>query len=187
MYHYHRGIFARGTHYIFMESTDDQFPVEALGSMGSVLAHGGTSAYHRIRKGMQSGSRAVLLYNSGGVTQAFSSVLRTLVNHPEISVSTVASKHVDIVSNENWAQTFGVPEIVMMKELDKRAPLLYKKAIVTVDIVEDSAEHVLHTMTGTLHTAHCTLYTTYHILRPTHCTLHTVPPFTAFIYESDLY
>ena len=44
MYHYTQRIFASGTHYVFLGSDDDVFPVDALGPVGSVCAHGGSAA-----------------------------------------------------------------------------------------------------------------------------------------------
>jgi hypothetical protein len=57
-------------------------------------------------------------------------------------------KHVQIVSNEKWTQGFGLREIVIMNELKKRAPMHLRKAVVSVDILKDSAEEVLHVVTG---------------------------------------
>jgi hypothetical protein len=36
-----------------------------------VCAHGGTAAYKRLRGAIQQGLPMVMLYNTGGVTQAF--------------------------------------------------------------------------------------------------------------------
>jgi hypothetical protein len=55
---------------------------------------------------------------------------------------------VEIVSEENWASSFGIPEIMVFKELRKQAPLLFKKTIVVVDLMTDSPEDVLATVTG---------------------------------------
>jgi hypothetical protein len=37
---------------------------------------------------------------------------------------------------------------MLMQELNHRAPLLFKKTIVSVDVVKDTADHVLGTVTG---------------------------------------
>ena len=146
MYHYTQRIFASGTHYVFLGSDDDVFPVDALGPVGSVCAHGGSAAYRRLRGKIQSGQPLVMLYNTGGVTQAFASIHRALQQGKTNSRDIVPA--LEVVSKENWAANFGIPEIMMMQELAQRAPLLFRKTIVAVDLVVDTAEDVLSTLTG---------------------------------------
>ena len=55
---------------------------------------------------------------------------------------------IELVTTENWAKAFGLPEIMMMKELAVRAPQLFRRTIVTCDLVHDSAEDVLETLTS---------------------------------------
>ena len=66
-----------GTHYIILDTADDAFDFECLGTIGNVVAHGGTPAYRRLRSHILLGP-TVLLYNTGGATQAFGSLLRAL-------------------------------------------------------------------------------------------------------------
>jgi hypothetical protein len=152
MYHYEQYIFGAGTHYIILEDDNDVFEVEKLGGMGTVVAHGGTLMYHRLRQKMQKGQPLVMLYNTGGATQAFASIVRSFRRAQARRLELPRSEHVledvEIVSSENWAATFGIPEIMLMKELTQRAPLLFRKTVVTVDLVNDSAEDVLETLTG---------------------------------------
>lgn len=93
----------------------------------------------------------VMLSNTGGATQAFSSLhgafLKAMQDKTEWTAKDLLP-FVQIVSEERWAQNFGVPEIMMFKELATRAPVLFKKTVVTVDLVKDSAESVLTTVTG---------------------------------------
>ena len=74
--------FGSGTHYVFLRSPSggDAFPLDAAFPMGSVVAHGGTMAYKRIRAQIQTGNPMVMLYNSGGVTQAFASLHRAMLS-----------------------------------------------------------------------------------------------------------
>ena len=58
------------------------------------------------------------------------------------------ARRLEITSEERWAANFGIPEIMMFKEISSRAPILFKKTIVTVDLIQDSAEGVLTTVTG---------------------------------------
>jgi hypothetical protein len=86
------------------------------------------------------------------VTQAFASLIRGLAESEENGVKEISAEQLgnrmEIVSKDKWAKTFGYPEIIMMKELNKRAPQLFKKTIVTVDIIHDSADEALGIMTG---------------------------------------
>ena len=76
MYHYNQCLFGSGTHYIILDTADDAFDFECLGTIGNVVAHGGTLAYRRLRSHILLGHPTVLLYNTGGATQAFGSLLR---------------------------------------------------------------------------------------------------------------
>uniref|UniRef100_A0A7S3JU93 Uncharacterized protein n=1 Tax=Aureoumbra lagunensis TaxID=44058 RepID=A0A7S3JU93_9STRA len=153
MYHYSETIYGSGTHYIFLGSNDDSFPIEALQApIGTVCAHGGSAAYGRLRSTILSGQPLVMLANTGGVTQAFSSCHRAILERSKSKESNnstcdILSK-IEIVSNENWAKHFGIAEIMFMLELHERAPLLFKKTIVAVDLIESSAEEVLSILTG---------------------------------------
>ena len=56
-------------------------------------------------------------------------------------------QRIELVSPENWAKNFGIAEIEMLKELNKRAPQLLHKTITQVDVLKDSAEQVLTLLT----------------------------------------
>ena len=60
------------------------------------------------------GMPLVMLYNTGGVTQAFGSLQRILARGPNLD-SNEMLKRCELVSKENWAASFGIPEIMMMK------------------------------------------------------------------------
>ena len=52
-----------------------------------------------------------------------------------------------LVSPAPWSKQFGLPEIHMMKELNQRAPMLLRTTVVAVDVMKDSSEEVLNTVT----------------------------------------
>ena len=57
----------------------------------------------------------------------------------ELSNTAICAK-LEKVSRENWARDFGIPEIMMMRELNQRAPQLFRKRIVQVDLAKKSPE-----------------------------------------------
>ena len=149
MYHYSETTFSSGTHYIFLEGEVDSFPLYALGPVGYVHAHGGTLAYKRLRSRISQGKQLVMLHQTGGATQAFASLHKALTAPLAHRKSTEQLlNEVDIFSGELWAGAFGVPEIMMFKELISRAPQLFFKTILSVDLVNASAEQTLTTVTG---------------------------------------
>lgn len=152
MYHYNQCIFGAGTHYIIMDTADDAFELEALGTVGNVVAHGGTLAYRRLRGHIQMGHPTVMLYNTGGATQAFGSLHRAITdlqaNEGRLPDAEELLPQIELTAQEKWVKGFGLPEIMMMKELAERAPQLFRHTIVTCDLVNDSAEDVLETITS---------------------------------------
>ena len=70
MYHYNQCCFSSASHYIILDSAEDSFDTDPLGPTGFVVAHGGTLAYRRLRAHFQKGHPTVMLYNTGGATQA---------------------------------------------------------------------------------------------------------------------
>ena len=158
MYHYNQCLFGSGTHYIIMDNADDAFELDALGTVGNVVAHGGTLAYRRLRGHIQMGHPTVMLYNTGGATQAFGSLHNAIT---ELQARSGEGRHegrlpdaeellpqIELTAREKWVNGFGLPEIMMMKELAERAPQLFRHTIVTCDLVNDSAEDVLETITS---------------------------------------
>jgi hypothetical protein len=151
-YHYQSCLFSSGTHYIILDGEESSFPVAALGDIGYVAAHGSTRAYQRLRSVIQQGRPLVMLNNTGGCTQAFASLHKIMmksVNEDLKLTSNELLDNIEIMNNvDQWTQTFGIPEIMMFRELMQRAPMLFQKTIVVVDLVTDSAEDVLSTVTG---------------------------------------
>ena len=48
----------------------------------------------------------------------------------------------ELTSGEAWTKLFGLPEIVLLKELHRRAPVLLKNTIMSVDVMADTSEQV---------------------------------------------
>ncbi|GMI00909.1 hypothetical protein TrVE_jg7298 [Triparma verrucosa] len=150
MYHYNQTTFSSGTHYIFLESNTETFPLDAFGPTGYVHAHGGTLSYQRLRSRISQGRPLVMLHQTGGVSQAFGSLHKSIGHLTPESMKNTDQilAEIDLFSSEKWASGFGVPEIMMFKELLSRAPQLFQKTILSVDLVEASAEEVLTAVTG---------------------------------------
>lgn len=146
-YHYGQHLFGSGTHYILVEESQQRFPLETLGPVGGIFAHGGNIAYNRMQSWLQLGRPTVMLFNTGGVTQAFASLHDAVVRRHEQDVNGIL-RGLQIVSAEAWATNFGVADIVRMKELYKRAPSVFRKAVVSVDVLSDSAEDVVQVVSG---------------------------------------
>ena len=138
MYHYSQTTFASGTHYVFLENDTEAFPLDAFGPTGYVHAHGGTLSYQRLRSRISQGRPLVILHQTGGVSQAFGSLHKS-IGHMSVKAMKNTDQilaEVDLFSSENWASGFGVPEIMMFKELLSRAPQLFQKTILSVDLVK---------------------------------------------------
>ncbi|GMH71919.1 hypothetical protein TL16_g05779 [Triparma laevis f. inornata] len=151
-YHYQSCCFTSGTHYIILDGDESSFPTAALGTVGFVCAHGSTRAYQRLRGVIQAGRPLIMMNNTGGVTQAFASLHKAMMKGQEegqLLTSNELLDKIEIMNNvDQWTKNFGIPEIMMFRELMQRAPLLFQKTIVVVDLVKDSAEDVLGTVTG---------------------------------------
>ena len=91
-----------------------------------------------------------MLHQTGGVSQAFGSLHKSIGHLTTESMKNTDQilAEIDLFSSEKWASGFGVPEIMMFKELLSRAPQLFQKTILSVDLVEASAEEVLTAVTG---------------------------------------
>ncbi|GMI17618.1 hypothetical protein TrLO_g4439 [Triparma laevis f. longispina] len=150
MYHYNQTTFSSGTHYVFLESDTEAFPLHAFGPTGYVHAHGGTLSYQRLRSRISQGRPLVMLHQTGGVSQAFGSLHKSIGHMSADSMKSTDQilAEIDLFSSEKWAAGFGVPEIMMFKELLSRAPQLFQKTILSVDLVKASAEEVLTAVTG---------------------------------------
>jgi len=83
------------------------------------------------------GHPTVMLYNTGGATQAFGSLHRAICDRinqgEELPDAEALLNKIELCTTEKWAKTFGLPEIMMMKELAERAPQLFRRTIVTCE------------------------------------------------------
>lgn len=72
-----------------------------------------------------------MLHNTGGVTQAFSSLRKAMQSRLPPPEPSELLKMIELVSPQPWSKDFGLPEILMMQELNQRAPMLLKTTCVT--------------------------------------------------------
>jgi hypothetical protein len=151
-YFYLDGLFGSATHYIIKNNEKDDFNMEQLGRMGFVFAHGDTRAYKRLRQRIQEGKNVVMLHNSGGCSTAFSWLQRVMAHsRPPPDTAQLRGPLKFLIANlskANWVYQFGVPEMIMMRSLAERAPQLFRKQVVSVDIMSDSEEQTLEVITG---------------------------------------
>merc|ERR1740138_1933990 len=97
---------------------------------------------------IQSGQPLVMLYNTGGITQSFGSLIQALVSHQINIEPHVLLSHLEVPSRKAWARKIGMPEVMMLTDLAARAPGLFSKTIVTVDLITDTAEDALSKLTA---------------------------------------
>jgi hypothetical protein len=149
-YYYVDGLFSNATHYIIKNNDQDEFDIEGLTRMGFLYAHGDTRTFKRLRANIQQGKSIVMLHNSGGVVTAFSWLQRVMAFAPQPPDKLRGPLKFLIanLSKANWINHLGVPEMIMMKGLADRAPQLFRKQIVSVDILTDSEEQTLEVITG---------------------------------------
>ena len=152
LYHYQSALFTSGTHYIILDGDENNFPLTALGAMGTVAANGGTRTFHRLKNVIQQGKPLIMMQNTGGCCQAYASLHRSITQMQitgDFLTTNEILDQIELVNSEQpWSLQFGVQEIMLFRELSQRAPLLFHKTVVTVDLLKDSAEEVLSTVTG---------------------------------------
>jgi len=152
-YFYIDAIFRSGTHIVLKSKDQDEFSVEDLGAQqGFLYAHGDSRTYKRLRANIQQGKPTVMLHNSGGVVTAFSWLQRVMAYmRPPPETSELQGPLRYLIANlsaANWTEEFGVPEIIMMRSLADRAPMLFRKNVVSVDVLKETEEQVLEVITG---------------------------------------
>lgn len=98
-----------------------------------------------------------MLYNTGGVTQTFGSLHNLTVTkkaHYEAKEPNASKRSglilnkVSMVSNEAWTRRFGLQHIMMMQDLEKRAPDFCRKGMVVVDGLRENPEVILDKLTA---------------------------------------
>ena len=73
-----------------------------------------------------------MLHNTGGVVQAFCSLRKAMLSKLPVPNSSELLEKLELVSPQAWAKDFGLPEILMMKELHQRAPMLLRTTCMQV-------------------------------------------------------
>ena len=151
-YVYVDGIFSSGTHIVIKNNDSDPFDVEEAGTLGFLYAHGDSRTYKRLRSNIQQGRPIVMLHNSGGPSMAFSWLQRVMASQrppPEAQELGGPLRFVlSMLSEANWTMEFGVPEMIMMRSLAERAPMLFRQNVVSVDILTNSEEKVLEVVSS---------------------------------------
>jgi hypothetical protein len=123
-----------------------------LARTGYLYAHGDTGTFKRLRAHIQQVKPIVMLHNSGGVVTAFSWLQRVLAfSRPAPPPDKLREPLKFLIANlsqESWVNDFGMPEAIMMKGLADRAPQLFRKNVVSVDILTDSDEQTHEVITS---------------------------------------
>ena len=151
-YFYLDGLFSSASHHIIKSNDSDEFNMESIGQIAYIYAHGDTRTYKRLRANIATGKPIVMLHNSGGCVTAFSWLQRVMAfSRPPPDAREMRGPLRFLIANlsrANWTQDFGVPEMMMMKTLAERAPQLFRKNVVSVDILTESEEQTLEVITG---------------------------------------
>uniref|UniRef100_A0A7S3X487 SMODS and SLOG-associating 2TM effector domain-containing protein n=3 Tax=Emiliania huxleyi TaxID=2903 RepID=A0A7S3X487_EMIHU len=145
--HYLQSLFSYATHYILFQTAADAMYADDIGRVGAVYSNGGDFTFERLQLRIAQGTPLVMFHNSGGVTQAFASLQRMLMRGVAPSATALMAK-AEVVSTDQWAEDFGLTQVMMMKELRERAPSLYRTTVVSVDLVKDTSEDILETITA---------------------------------------
>ena len=145
-YHYLQTFFRSASHYIILDNARDAPDLTPLGPFGYIALNGQEMMLERLKARIQAGSSIVMLHNTGGVVQAFASLRKAMLSFPPPEADELLDK-IELVSTAYWARTFGLPEILMLKELHERAPMLMRTSCVAVDVMKDNSEEVLSTFT----------------------------------------
>ncbi|CAD7922719.1 unnamed protein product [Amoebophrya sp. A120] len=158
LYHYRQYLYGSATHYCLFESaTDSSLPLEKFGGEGRIFAHGGNLSFDRMVDWISRGKPTVILLNTGGVAQSFGSLHYWCVTKKahleniqpnECARRQLILEKVSLVSREPWARKFGLPQIMMMQELEKRAPDVMRKSVIVVDGLREGPEAVVEKLTG---------------------------------------
>merc|ERR1719261_664135 len=89
-----------------------------------------------------------MIFNTGGVTQAMGYLYAMVVKRGMSKGECYLDLPDQVVSDEPWAKKIGMTEVIMMHELNKRAPDMMRKSIVVVDAIRDDAEQIVENLTG---------------------------------------
>lgn len=146
-YHYLQTFFGSGTHYFVLDNASDAPDMSSLGKIGYVVANGQGLMAPRLKRRIHSGESIVMLHNTGGVVQAWASIRKAMLASFLPPEPSELLEKLELKSTEEWQRDFGLAEILMMLELHQRAPMLFKTSCVDVDVMHDTSEDVLNTLT----------------------------------------
>jgi len=151
-YFYIDGLFKSGTHIVIKNNDTDEFNLDEVTSQGFLYAHGDTRTFKRLRANIQLGKPIVMLHNSGGCVTAFSWLQRVMAHQrPPPATNDMQGPLRYLIANlseANWTLDMGAPDVLMMRALAERAPMLFRKNVISVDILTQSEEEVLESITG---------------------------------------
>lgn len=148
-YFYTSMAYASATHYILVDHDYDRIDLSGLGPVGYIHANGEDGMFPTLTYRIQRGENIVMLHHSGGLTQAYAAIREQLLKmFPSPDPEEILKNTKEHMSSPRpWTENFGLPEVLMMIELQQRAPMLLRTGIVAVDTLNDSSEDVLATLT----------------------------------------
>jgi hypothetical protein len=146
-YHYLQTFFGAGTHYMVLDNPSDCPDLSCLGRIGYVVANGQGLMAPRLKTRIGAGESIVMLHNTGGVVQAWASLRKAILGSFPPPDSTELMEKLELKSTADWTRDFGLAEIMMLQELHQRAPMLLRTSCVAVDVMRDTSEDVLSTLT----------------------------------------
>ena len=146
-YSYLQTFFGAGTHYIVLDNPSDAPDLSGLGKIGYVVANGQGLMAPRLKMRIQAGESIVMLHNTGGVVQAWASLRKAILSKFPAPESSELMEKLELKSTADWIKDFGLAEIMMLQELHQRAPMLLRTSCVAVDVMRDTSEDALSTLT----------------------------------------
>ena len=146
-YSYLQTFFGAGTHYIVLDNPSDAPDLSGLGKIGYVVANGQGLMAPRLKQRIAAGESIVMLHNTGGVVQAWASLRKAMLSKFPPPESSELMEALELKSTADWIKDFGLAEILMLQELHQRAPMLLRTSCVAVDVMRDTSEDTLSTLT----------------------------------------
>mmetsp|Transcript_49993 Transcript_49993/g.89748 ORF Transcript_49993/g.89748 Transcript_49993/m.89748 type:complete len:1089 (+) Transcript_49993:33-3299(+) len=158
VYFFRQYLFQQGSHYIIHEdAATSSLPMRTSSSAvdwaeAHIYAHGGNLSFERLQDAFKKGIPAVLLYNTGGVTQTFASIHRWCVTNKMLlqnfeNPTKDVVEQLEVVSSEPWTRSIGPSLVETMQRLEARAPEKLRRAYAIVDVLTDSAETMVEKVT----------------------------------------
>lgn len=143
-------MFASGTHYLVLDEAGSAPPLDAICQRGAhvlIAANGQESTRSRLKESIIGDGKVVLLHNTGGATQAYASLRNAIVaaSPPSYGASEafVPKLMRKLERVAPCADDFGLPEIMMLQELHRRAPDMLAEWCVSVDMLDGELEDMI--------------------------------------------